>query len=252
MSEPIRIANCSGFFGDRLSAAREMVDDGPIDVLTGDWLAELTMLILARIRAKNPGRGFASTFVTQMEQVMGTCLDRGITVVSNAGGLDPAGCADQLAEVADRLGLSPRIAYVDGDDLMPRIGELADSGALSPFGSSALPDIGGLVSANAYLGCWGIVEALDAGADIVVTGRVTDAAVVCGPAAHHHGWGREDHDALAGAVVAGHVIECSAQATGGNYSFFEEIPGLEHVGFPWAEVAADGSSVIGKHDGAGG
>ena len=252
MSEPIRIANCSGFFGDRLSAAREMVDDGPIDVLTGDWLAELTMLILARIRAKNPGRGFASTFVTQMEQVMGTCLDRGITVVSNAGGLDPAGCAEQLAEVADRLGLSPRIAYVDGDDLMPRIGELADSGALSPFGSSALPDIGGLVSANAYLGCWGIVEALDAGADIVVTGRVTDAAVVCGPAAHHHGWGREDHDALAGAVVAGHVIECSAQATGGNYSFFEEIPGLEHVGFPWAEVAADGSSVIGKHDGAGG
>ena len=252
MSEPIRIANCSGFFGDRLSAAREMVDDGPIDVLTGDWLAELTMLILARIRAKNPGRGFASTFVTQMEQVMGTCLDRGITVVSNAGGLDPAGCAEQLAEVADRLGLSPRIAYVDGDDLMPRIGELADSGALSPFGSSALPDIGGLVSANAYLGCWGIVEALDAGADIVVTGRVTDAAVVCGPAAHHHGWGREDHDALAGAVVAGHVIECSAQATGGNYSFFEEIPGLEHVGFPWAEVAADGSSVIGKHDGTGG
>ena len=252
MSEPIRIANCSGFFGDRLSAAREMVDDGPIDVLTGDWLAELTMLILARIRAKNPGRGFASTFVTQMEQVMGTCLDRGITVVSNAGGLDPAGCAEQLAEVADRLGLSPRIAYVDGEDLMPRIGELADSGALSPFGSSALPDIGGLVSANAYLGCWGIVEALDAGADIVVTGRVTDAAVVCGPAAHHHGWGREDHDALAGAVVAGHVIECSAQATGGNYSFFEEIPGLEHVGFPWAEVAADGSSVIGKHDGTGG
>jgi len=252
VSEPIRIANCSGFFGDRLSAAREMVDDGPIDVLTGDWLAELTMLILARIRAKNPGGGFASTFVTQMEQVMGTCLDRGITVVSNAGGLDPAGCAEQLAEVADRLGLSPRIAYVDGDDLMPRIGELADSGALSPFGSSALPDIGGLVSANAYLGCWGIVEALDAGADIVVTGRVTDAAVVCGPAAHHHGWGREDHDALAGAVVAGHVIECSAQATGGNYSFFEEIPGLEHVGFPWAEVAADGSSVIGKHDGTGG
>ncbi|MEL0074886.1 MAG: acyclic terpene utilization AtuA family protein [Ilumatobacter sp.] len=252
MSEPIRIANCSGFFGDRLSAAREMVNDGLIDVLTGDWLAELTMLILARIRAKNPGRGFASTFVTQMEQVMGTCLDRGITVVSNAGGLDPAGCAEQLAEVADRLGLSPRIAYVDGDDLMPRIGELADSGALSPFGSSALPDIGGLVSANAYLGCWGIVEALDAGADIVVTGRVTDAAVVCGPAAHQHGWGREDHDALAGAVVAGHVIECSAQATGGNYSFFEEIPGLEHVGFPWAEIAADGSSVIGKHDGTGG
>ena len=254
MSDPIRIANCSGFFGDRLSAAREMVDGGPIDVLTGDWLAELTMLILARIRAKRPGRGFASTFVTQMEQVMGTCLDRGITVVSNAGGLDPAGCAEQLAEVADRLGVSPRIAYVDGDDLLPRIAELAASGDLREFGphSGGLGDPAALVSANAYLGCWGIVEALSAGADIVVTGRVTDAAVVCGPAAHHHGWRRDDFDALAGAVVAGHVIECSAQATGGNYSFFEEIPGIERIGFPWAEIAADGSSVIGKHDGTGG
>ena len=254
MSDPIRIANCSGFFGDRLSAAREMVDGGPIDVLTGDWLAELTMLILARIRAKRPGRGFASSFVTQMEEVMGTCLDRGITVVSNAGGLDPAGCAEQLAEVADRLGVSPRIAYVDGDDLLPRIAELAASGDLREFGphSGGLGDPAALVSANAYLGCWGIVEALSAGADIVVTGRVTDAAVVCGPAAHHHGWRRDDFDALAGAVVAGHVIECSAQATGGNYSFFEEIPGIEHIGFPWAEIAADGSSVIGKHDGTGG
>ena len=254
MSDPIRIANCSGFFGDRLSAAREMVDGGPIDVLTGDGLAELTMLILARIRAKRPGRGFASTFVTQMEQVMGTCLDRGITVVSNAGGLDPAGCAEQLAEVADRLGVSPRIAYVDGDDLLPRIAELAASGDLREFGphSGGLGDPAALVSANAYLGCWGIVEALSAGADIVVTGRVTDAAVVCGPAAHHHGWRRDDFDALAGAVVAGHVIECSAQATGGNYSFFEEIPGIERIGFPWAEIAADGSSVIGKHDGTGG
>ncbi len=254
MSDPIRIANCSGFFGDRLSAAREMVDGGPIDVLTGDWLAELTMLILARIRAKRPGRGFASTFVTQMEEVMGTCLDRGITVVSNAGGLDPAGCAEQLAEVADRLGVSPRIAYVDGDDLLPRIAELAASGDLREFGphSGGLGDPAALVSANAYLGCWGIVEALSAGADIVVTGRVTDAAVVCGPAAHHHGWRRDHFDALAGAVVAGHVIECSAQATGGNYSFFEEIPGIERIGFPWAEIAADGSSVIGKHDGTGG
>jgi hypothetical protein len=254
VSDPIRIANCSGFFGDRLSAAREMVDGGPIDVLTGDWLAELTMLILARIRAKRPGRGFASTFVTQMEEVMGTCLDRGITVVSNAGGLDPAGCAEQLAEVADRLGVSPRIAYVDGDDLLPRVAELAASGDLREFGphSGGLGDLAALVSANAYLGCWGIVEALSAGADIVVTGRVTDAAVVCGPSAHHHGWRRDDFDALAGAVVAGHVIECSAQATGGNYSFFEEIPGIERIGFPWAEIAADGSSMIGKHDGTGG
>jgi Acyclic terpene utilisation family protein AtuA len=281
---PIRIANCSGFFGDRPSGALEMVEGGPIDVLTGDWLAELTMLILSRIRAKRPGAGFARTFVDQMEQVMGTCLDRGIKVVSNAGGLDPGGCADAVAQVADRLGLAPTIAYVDGDDLMPRLPELLASGALCPFGPSdpdprlrrdigdpglgnrdANDDLAGFggdpgrfVTANAYLGCFGIVEALARGADIVITGRVTDAAVTCGPAAWHHGWRRDDFDQLAGAVVAGHVIECSAQATGGNYSFFTEIDGRDEIGgrarfgFPWAEVAADGSSVIGKHDGTGG
>jgi hypothetical protein len=252
---PIRIANCSGFFGDRLSGAREMVDGGPIDVLTGDWLAELTMLILSRIRAKRPGQGFAGTFVTQMEQVMGTCLDRGIKVVSNAGGLDPSGCADAVRDVADRLGLAPTIAYVDGDDLLSRAAELAETGALQPFDDGTADELGDVsryLTANAYLGCWGIVEALGRGADIVITGRVTDAAVTCGPAAWHHGWARDDWDRLAGAVVAGHVIECSAQTTGGNYSFFTEVSGMERLGFPWAEVAADGSSVIGKHDGTGG
>jgi hypothetical protein len=250
---PIRIANCSGFYGDRLSGAREMVEGGPIDVLTGDWLAELTMLILARSRASRPRGGFARTFVTQMEQVMGTCLDRGIKVVSNAGGLDPDGCAEAVAEVAEKLGLSPTIAYVSGDDLLPRAAELAAAGALAPFEAGGeLGDVDAYLSANAYLGCWGIVDALERGADIVITGRVTDAAVACGPAAWHHGWARTDLDALAGAVVAGHVIECSGQATGGNYSFFTEVPGMERVGFPWAEVAADGSSVIGKHDGTGG
>ncbi len=253
MADPIRIANCSGFFGDRLSGAREMVEGGPIDVLTGDWLAELTMLILSRIRAKKPGGGFASTFVAQMEQVMGTCLDRGVKVVSNAGGLDPAGCAEAVHEVAERLGLAPTIAYVDGDDLLPRIGELATADALRPFTEGGdLGDLDRYLTANAYLGCWGIVEALQRGADIVITGRVTDAAVTCGPAAWHHGWARDDWNQLAGAVVAGHVIECSAQATGGNYSFFTEVPGMERLGFPWAEVAADGSTVIGKHDGTGG
>jgi hypothetical protein len=252
--EPIRIANCSGFYGDRVAAAAEMVDGGPIDALTGDWLAELTMLILSRTRAKRPGGGYARTFVTQMEQVMGTCLDRGIKVVSNAGGLDPDGCAEAVSEVADKLGLAPTIAYVDGDDLLPRLGELEAAGVpLTHFDSGEpITDVDRFITANAYLGCWGIVEALRRGADIVVTGRVTDAAVVCGPAAWHHGWARDDWDALAGGVVAGHVIECGAQATGGNYSFFTEVSGMERAGFPWAEVAADGSSVIGKHDGTGG
>ena len=254
MTEPLRIANCSGFYGDRLSAAREMVEGGPIDALTGDWLAELTMLILARTRAKRPGGGYARTFVQQMEQVMGTCLDRGIKVVTNAGGLDPDGCADAVAELADRLGLAPTIAYVEGDDLLPRLDELVAAGVdLDHFETGEpIGDPSRFISANAYLGCWGIVDALNRGADIVVTGRVTDAAVVCGPAAWHHGWARDNWDALAGAVVAGHVIECGTQATGGNYSFFTEVAGMERVGFPWAEVAADGSSVIGKHEGTGG
>ena len=253
MADPIRIANCSGFFGDRLSAAREMVEGGPIDVLTGDWLAELTMLILARTRMKRPGGGYAHTFVKQMEQVMGACLDRGIKVVSNAGGLDPDGCAEAVAEAARKLGLHPKIAYVRGDDLVPRMQELIAADRLRHFETGEpIKDASAFLTANAYLGCWGIVDALGQGADIVITGRCTDAAIVCGPAAWHHGWSRTDWNALAGAVVAGHVIECSTQATGGNYSFFTEVPGMERVGFPWAEVASDGSSLIGKHDGTGG
>ena len=253
MAAPIRIANCSGFFGDRLSAAREMVEGGAIDVLTGDWLAELTMLILARTRMKHPNRGFARTFVTQMEQVMGSCLDKGIKVVSNAGGLDPDGCADAVAEVANQLGLHPKIAYVRGDDLLPRMNELIAADQLIHFETGEpIKDASAFLTANAYLGCWGIVEALKQGADIVITGRTTDAAIVCGPAAWHHGWNRTDWNALAGAVVAGHVIECGTQATGGNYSFFTEVPGMARVGFPWAEIAEDGSTVIGKHDGTGG
>ncbi len=164
MSAPIRIANCSGFYGDRLSAAREMVEGGPIDVLTGDWLAELTMLILARTRADSDrAEATPARFVTQMEQVMGTCLDRGIRVVSNAGGLDPDGCADAVAEVAPTLGLSPTIAYVDGDDLLPRLDELVTAGVDLAHLETGEPlgDTSRFISANAYLGCWGIVEALE-------------------------------------------------------------------------------------------
>ena len=177
MADPIRIANCSGFFGDRLSAAREMVEGGPIDALTGDWLAELTMLILARTRAKRPGGGYARTFVTQLEQVMGTCLDRGIKVISNAGGLDPDGCAEAVAETASALGLHPKIAYVRGDDLLPRMNELIAADQLSHFETGEpIKDASTFLTANAYFGCWGIVEALEQGADIVITGRTPRSA----------------------------------------------------------------------------
>lgn len=253
VTAPIRIANCSGFYGDRLSAAREMVDGGPIDVLTGDWLAELTMLILARNQQRDPATGYARTFVSQMEDVMGTCLERGIRVVANAGGLNAAGCAAAVATVAERFGLSPRIAWVEGDDLLPRLDELRalGHGLESVETGEPLADRT-VLSASAYLGGWGVVEALAHGADIVVTGRVTDAALVAAPAAWHHRWARDDWDRLAGAIVAGHVLECGTQTTGGNYPFFTEVPGLEHPGFPIAEIAADGSAVITKHPRHGG
>ncbi len=255
MRRPVRIANCSGFYGDRAAAAREMVEGGPIDVLTGDYLAELTMLILWKARQKDPGAGYARTFLGQFEQVIGTCLDRGVTIVVNAGGLNPAGLAGRLREIAARLGLAPKIAHVEGDDLLDRIGELTRAGHALAHADTGEPLAkAGItpVTANAYLGGWGIAAALQAGADVVVCPRVTDASLVVGPAAAWHGWTPADLDALAGAVVAGHVIECGPQATGGNYPFLAELPDRRAPGFPVAEVAADGSSVITKHPGTGG
>lgn len=254
MSDVLRVANCSGFFGDRLSAAKEMVDGGDIDVLTGDWLAELTMIILRRQLAKNPDAGFARTFVTQVEDVLGTCLERGIKIVSNAGGLNPPGAARAVEQVAQRLGLSAKVAYVDGDDILAQVPHLISSGKLTHLDTGKPVDLDGRtpLAANAYLGGWSITEALNRGADVVVTGRVTDAAVVVGPAAWRFGWRRDDHDELAGAIVAGHVIECGGQATGGNFSFYNEVTDYRRVGFPIAEIRADGSSVITKHSGTGG
>lgn len=238
MSGVVRIGNCSGFYGDRLGAMREMlegaVDGQGLDVLTGDYLAELTMLILGKDQMKDASLGYARTFVRQVEDCLGLALERGVKIVANAGGLNPAGLADRLREVARGLGLDPAVAHVEGDDVR----HLSFDGALT---------------ANAYLGGFGIAAALTGGADIVVTGRVTDASLVVGPAVAHHGWTPTSYDELAGAVVAGHVIECGAQATGGNFSGFLSLPHRDRpLGFPVAEVAADGSSVITKHDGTGG
>ncbi|WP_194923759.1 acyclic terpene utilization AtuA family protein [Catenulispora pinisilvae] len=233
----LRIGNASGFYGDRFSAVRELLEGGELDVLTGDYLAELTMLILGRDRMKNPDAGYAKTFLRQMEDALGLALERGVKIVTNAGGLNPAGLADRLREVAAKLGLAAKVAHVEGDNLLARSSELGFAGALT---------------ANAYLGGFGIARCLQAGADVVVTGRVTDASLVLGPAVAHFGWQHTDHDRLAGAVAAGHVIECGAQATGGNYAFFTEIADLRRPGFPIAEVRADGSSVITKHPGTGG
>ncbi|MBH0778160.1 acyclic terpene utilization AtuA family protein [Nocardia bovistercoris] len=233
----IRIGNCSGFYGDRRSAMREMLEGGRLDVLTGDYLAELTMLILGRDRMKDPSLGYAKTFLAQIEECLALALERKVRIVANAGGLNPAGLAEKLRKVAAELGLDAAIAHVEGDDLLPRAEELG---------------LGAPLTANAYLGAWGIAACLDAGADVVVTGRVTDASVVVGPAADYFGWSTTDYDALAGAVAAGHVIECGTQATGGNYAFFTELADLGRPGFPIAEIRADGSSVITKHEGTGG
>jgi hypothetical protein len=231
--QPLRIGNASGFYGDRFDAMREMLTGGDLDVLTGDYLAELTMLILGRDRLKNPSAGYARTFLRQLEECLGLAHERGVRIVTNAGGLNPAGLAEEIRESAGRLGVPARVAHVEGDDL-----------------TGAYP---GTLAAHAYLGGFGIAECLRAGADVVVTGRVTDAALVTGPAAAHFGWSPDDHDRLAGAVVAGHVLECGTQATGGNYSFFNEGDrDLRRPGFPLAEVHEDGTCVITKHPGTGG
>lgn len=255
MPNVLRIGNCSGCYGDRFSAALEMVEGGPLDVLTGDYLAELTMLILWKTRQRRPDGGYARTFLAQMEQVMGTCIDRDIKVVTNAGGLDPARLASDLNGLAERLGLHPRIAHIEGDDLVERLPHLQDQGhSFTHLASGkSLAETGVTpVTANAYLGSWGITEALKNGADIVVCPRVTDSSLVVGPAAWAFGWQLDDWDRLAGAVVAGHIIECGAQVTGGNYSFFTEIPNKLHPGFPIAEISPDGSCVITKHPNTGG
>ena len=252
----IKIANCSGFYGDRLSAAKEMVDGGPIDVLTGDYLAELTMAILYGQKIQRGEKaGYVGTFLKQLKQIASSCSEKNIKVVSNAGGLNPKSMAEEVKNILDSEGLNLKVAYIDGDDFMDKFDELKKNGeelknldtGVSLFKQS-LP----AVSANYYLGCWGIKKALDEGADIVICPRVTDAALVMGPAAWKFNWSRDDYDKLAGSLAAGHIIECGAQATGGNYSFFKEVPSFQNVGFPIAEIEESGNFKIYKHKGTGG
>lgn len=252
---PVRIANCSGFYGDRASALREMIDGGDIDFVTGDYLAEVTMLVLAKNRLKDPQGGHAALFLKQIGPCLQDIADKGIRVVVNAGGLNPAGMAAAIRELCRAAGVSLSIAHVEGDDIVARLPELRAAGhalrnldtgePLASWGREPL-------TANAYLGSWGIVAALEAGADIVICPRVTDASVVVGAAAWWHAWQPGDWDRLAGGVVAGHVIECGTQATGGNFSGFQSIDDLARPGFPLAIIESDGSSTITKHAGTGG
>ncbi|MFL2715286.1 MAG: acyclic terpene utilization AtuA family protein [Gammaproteobacteria bacterium] len=252
----IKIANCSGYYGDKLSAARELVEGGPIDVLTGDYLAELTMAILyGQKLQRGDDKGYVGTFLKQIKEVAATCKEKNIKIVSNAGGLNPKSMASEIEKILHELSIDLKVAYIDGDDLMPRISQLNKKGEkflnidkkISLDASKYDP-----LTANAYLGAWGIKEALDNDADIVVCPRVTDAAVVIGPAAWRFNWKRDDYDCLAGALAAGHIIECGCQATGGNYAFFKEVPSFNNVGYPIAEIQEDGNFYITKHPGTGG
>ena len=227
MSEIIRIANCSGFYGDRLSAAAEMVRGGSIDVLTGDYLAELTMAILHEQRIKRGSHlGYVGTFLKQVREVAAECAERDIKIVVNAGGLNPKGMAEETSKILRELRIDLQVAYIDGDDIVNELPALQKKGEQFLNMDSGLPlsdTSNQVVTANTYLGAWAIKEALDQGAGIVICPRVTDAAVVIGPAAWKFRWERENYDALAGALTAGHIIECGAQCCGGNYAFFEEV-----------------------------
>ena len=255
-NDVIKIGNCSGYYGDKLSAAKDMVEGGPIDVLTGDYLAELTMTILFNQKLqRGQDKGYVGTFLKQIKDVAETCKKNNIKIVTNAGGLNPSSMANEIINILKEMSIDLKVAYIDGDDLMPRLEELKDQGEtfVNIDKNTNLDSTEhNLLTANAYLGAWGIKEALDEGADIVVCPRVTDAAVVIGPAAWKFKWKRTDFDELAGALAAGHIIECGCQATGGNYSFFEEVPSFINVGYPIAEIESDGSFTITKHPGTGG
>ena len=255
MTDVIRIGNCSGFYGDRLAAAREMIDGGPIDVLTGDYLAELTMSILYnQQQTRGEDVGYVGTFLKQLKDVAADCKARNIKIVTNAGGLNPKGMADEVEKILAELGVDSKVAYIDGDNLLPELDALqADGEKFTNLDTEVdLKDsTQQALTSNAYSGRLGH-EALDQGADIVICPRVTDAAVVIGPAAWKFNWQRNDYDALAGALAAGHIIECGAQCCGGNYAFFEEVPSFHNVGYPIAEIEANGNFTITKHPGTGG
>ena len=255
-NEIIKIANCSGFYGDKLSAAKELVDGGPIDVLTGDYLAELTMAILySQKLQRGEDKGYVGTFLKQIKEVAKSCKEKKIKIISNAGGLNPKSMASEIKKILDEQSIDMKVAYIDGDDLLPRMEDLTKEGEVFENIDKNIPlnDSGfSTLTANAYLGAWGIKEALDNGADIVVCPRVTDAAVVIGPAAWKFNWDRNNYDALAGALAAGHIIECGCQATGGNYAFFKEVSSFDNVGYPIAEILEDGSFYVTKHPGTGG
>lgn len=258
MKETIRIAAGQGFWGDLPDAPVRQVEGGPIDYLMLDYLAEVTMSIMQKQKARDPNAGYARDFVPLMKQILPRCVERGIKVIANAGGVNVEGCAAAVRKVADELGLGGKlkIGIVTGDNILDRIDDLLARGIELrnlDTGEPLAKVRDRIQSANAYLGAAPIVEALNQGAQVVITGRATDTGLTLGPMIHEFGWAADDWDKLSAGTIAGHIIECGAQCSGGNCQFdWQNIPDLANVGFPIAEASADGSFVITKHEGTGG
>jgi hypothetical protein len=255
MKEIVRIANASGYWGDDPEALFRQVSGGPLDYVTLDYLAEITMVILQKQRARDPQRGFAYDFVEHLRQALPVIADKGITVIANAGGINPGACADAVEKLCKSAGVAIPIGIVSGDDVLGRLDELAENGASFDHfdGGRSYDEVRGrVVAANAYLGARPVAEALASGARILVTGRTTDAALILAPLVHEFGWRWDDWDCIAAGIAAGHILECGAQATGGNYTDWQRIPSMLDVGYPIIEASPDGSFVVTKHPQTGG
>ena len=258
MKEPIRVAAGQGFWGDLPDAPVHQVEDGPIDYLMLDYLAEVTMSIMQKQKARDPNAGYAKDFVPLIRRILPTCVERNIRITANAGGVNVKGCADAVRDVARDLGFAGKVktGIVTGDDIMSRLDEFLAKGIeLRNMDTGApLANVRDRIqSANVYLGAWPMVEALKQNAQIVITGRATDTGLTLAPLIYEFGWNATDWDKLAAGTIAGHIIECGAQASGGNCQYdWQNIPDMANVGFPIAEASADGTFVITKHQGSGG
>ena len=252
----IRVANAQGFWGDSLLGPLRLVEEGPVDYLTFDYLAEITMSIMQKQRMKDPDAGYARDFVSMLGKILPTCKEKGIKVIANAGGVNPQSCMAAIEAVMAKAGISGMtLAIVEGDDILNRIDELVASGeSFSNLdnGESLATVRDRVTSANVYIGARPIVEALERGADIIVTGRASDPSLVVAPLVYEFGWSMEDYDKLAAGTIMGHIVECGPQCTGGNFCGWREVKDFARIGYPVVEASADGSFVVTKHDNTGG